>query len=142
MNSNGPDTIVAETWPKLEPAFPNPPAYEAHGKLPPSTTYPKGQVLGYHAASGQWRAGGGAGVGPRRRLLTYQQTTDASGYATKGPTSLARDKAESVTMMTSGCFFVKDLTGITSDADVDELGRRNGMPYDNPLCTVTLGSGA
>lgn len=140
MNSTTPE-VVGAAWEKLEAAFPQPNPLHAHGKLPPNVVYPKGQALGFHVASGQWRAPG-AGVGPRRRLLLYPCATDASGYATYGPTVLARDKRESVPMAVAGCYFVKDITGIPDDAAVAELGQSNGYAFDNPLATVTLLSGA
>jgi hypothetical protein len=139
MNSNTPFLTFGERWPFVKPAFPQPPALEAHGKLPPSISYPAGQALGYHAGSGTWRAPG-TGVGIRRRILKYQCTTDANGNASFGPTALgALDTAfETVPMYTTGAFFVKDLTGIAADADVAELGQTNGHAYNDAAAVVVL----
>lgn len=138
MNSNSPFLTFDARWDFLHPAFPEPNALEAHVKLPASVTYPMGQALGFHVASGTWRAPG-AGVGPRRRLLKYPCATDASGNASFGPTSNADDsKFETVPAYTFGPFFAKDITGIAADEDLAELGATNGRAFDDPMCVVTL----
>jgi hypothetical protein len=138
MNSNTAFLTIAAQWDFLHPARPEPPGVEAHGKLPASVTYPAGQALGFHAASGTWRAPG-TGVGPRRRLLKYPCATDANGNASLGPTSLPNDtKFESVPMYITGPFFVKDITGIAADADVAELGTTDGRAYNDAMAVVTL----
>lgn len=139
MNSNTAFVVFAAQWDFLHPAFPEPNALEAHGKLPASVVYPMGQALGYHAASGTWRAPG-AGVGPRKRLLKYPCATDAAGNVSIGPTSNADDMMfETVPMYVNGPFFAKDITGIVDDASLAELGVTNGLPYDNAQAVVTLG---
>lgn len=141
MNSNNPFMTFGERWPFLKPAFPQPNALEAHGKLAANVTIVAGQALGFHAASGTWRAPG-AGVGPRKRLAKYTVTTDANGNAFPGtalPNPAGSDTGfETVPLYTTGPFFVKDLTGIAADADVAELGTTNGRAYNDAAAVVVL----
>lgn len=122
-NTTTPFLTVARLWDFCHPAQPKPDAYESHVHLPPNVVYPAGQALGpVIAVPGRWAAPG-AGVGPLRRVLRYPCATDANGLVSLGTTVRADDaKFETVPAYFSGPFFIRDLTGLTTDDLMNELG--------------------
>lgn len=141
---------VAAVWDRLQPSRPMPRANEMHGKLKPSTTFAKGQVLFYNPTAKYWDkavagAATGVGMGPRERVLGYPVITDTDGNAYLGNNIVVGDPSfESMPMFVGGPFFVKDLVGIGSDAELAELGQRSqGGAWDDtdPLAEVTLRGG-
>jgi hypothetical protein len=125
MNSNTAFLTLARQWDRLEPAVDPEGARTKHVKLPPSISYPAGQILGPVTATPGRYAAPGVGVGNANHLLEYPCTTDASGFVSLGTTSRADDtKFESVPAYYQGKFFLKDLTGIGGDDTImNQLGK-------------------
>jgi hypothetical protein len=152
-NTTTPVRQTGAQWDFLHPAKPEPPTDEMHGKLLASTTYVAGQVLGLvtgGADAGRWAkptatpASGGT-VGPATRALKYPCITDANGNAVitndaAFAASSGADKEATVTMYTYGPFFIRDLTGVSSDLIMNQLGRlEQGTGRTDPAAMIILG---
>lgn len=149
---NTPFLTVAREWDRLEPAMRPEEALERtkHARLMPSTTYPAGQalcpVIGGANAGKLAKPGtviGGSTLGPRRFLNQYPVITDANGRAYLGaalpPTTNSETGFDSMPVYFGGYFFIADLTGVGSDADVAELGSfAQGGAFDETNAIVHL----
>lgn len=122
-NTSTPFRTVVREWDKLEPAILSPEPDTIHKRLPASSTFAKGQLIGATATPGVWDVPANALANSRLLPLVYPWATDASGYANLGSVSKATDvKNESVEVYHQGAFFVKDLVGLT-EANVGRVGR-------------------
>lgn len=125
-NTTTPFRTLTADWQKLEPAIPEPEPQTIHKRIQANRTYASGQLIGpiaqganaIHASLGH-----GAIATARLFPLVYPIATDASGYSTLGDTVLADDpKHESMEVYYQGCFFARDLVGLT-EANLPRVGQ-------------------